>query len=47
MKMMNVVWREEVNPSEYLTKLSQYAGAYTTTTIDKVSEVNHLLKEKD
>jgi len=46
-EIMNVVWRGEVNPSEDLTKLSQYAGAYTTTTIDKASEVSHLLKEKD
>lgn len=47
MEMMNVVWREEINPSEDLTKLFQYAGAYTVTTIDKVSEVNPLLKDKD
>ena len=45
---MNVVWKDsEVNPSEDLTKLSQYAGAYTTTTIDKASEVNQMIKEKD
>ena len=44
---MNVVWKDsEVNPSEDLTKLSQYAGAYTTTMIDKASEVNQLIKEK-
>lgn len=44
--MMNIVWREEVNPSEDLTKLSQYVGAYTTTTIDKASEVSHPMREK-
>jgi len=45
-EMMNVVWKAEVNPSEDLTKLSQYARAYTTVTMDKASEVSHLLKEK-
>ena len=45
--MANVVWKEEFNPSEDLTKLSQYAGAYSVTTIDKASEVSNLLKEKD
>ena len=45
---MNVVWKDsEVNPSEDLTKLSQYVGAYTTTTMDKASEVSQLIKEKD
>jgi len=44
MEITNVVWREEVNPSEYLTKLSQYAGAYTTATMDKASEVSNFLK---
>lgn len=46
MEMMNVVRREEINPSEDLTKLSQYVRAYIMTTIDKVSKVNHLLQEK-
>lgn len=46
-EMMNVVWREEVNPSKDLTKISQYAGAYTMTIMDKASEVSNLLKEKD
>ena len=44
---MNVVWKDsEVNPLKDLTKLSQYAGAYTAATIDKASEVSHLMKEK-
>jgi len=47
MEITNVVWREEVNPSEDLTKLSQYAKAYTTATMDKASKVSNLLKEKD
>jgi len=39
--------RSKVNPSEDLTKLSQYAGAYTATTMDKASEVSQLIKEND
>ena len=30
-----------------MTKLSQYAGAYTVATIDKASKVSQLMKEKD
>jgi len=44
---MNVIWKDsEVNPSKDLTKLSQYAGAYTTAIIDKATKVNLLIKEK-
>ena len=43
----NVVWKEEFDPSNDLTKLSQYAGAYSAATIDKASEVSNLLKGKD
>lgn len=46
-EMANVVWKEEFNPSDDLTKLSQYAGAYSTATMDKASEVINLLKEID
>ena len=46
-EMANVVWKEEFNPSDDLTKLSQYAGAYSAVTIDKASEVSLLLKTKD
>jgi len=46
-EMANVVWKEEFNPSEDVTKLSQYAGAYSVATMDKASEVSNLLKEKD
>jgi len=42
-----VVWKEEFDPSDDLTKLSQYAGAYSAATIDKASEVSNLLKGKD
>ena len=45
--MANVVWKEEFNPSEDLTKLSQYARAYSAATMDKASKVSNLLKEKD
>ena len=45
--MANVVWKEELNPFDDLTKLSQYAGAYLAATMDKASEVSSLLKEKD
>ena len=43
----NVVWKEEFNPSDDLTKLSQFAGAYSAATIDKASKVSSLLKTKD
>ena len=46
-EIMNMVWKAEVNPSEDLTKLSQYVGSYTAATMDKASEVNHLMREKD
>lgn len=36
-----------MDPSKDLTKLSQYAGAYSTATIDKASEVTQLIKQKD
>jgi len=45
-KLANVVWKEELNPSDDLTKLSQYAKAYSVVTMDKASEVSSLLKEK-
>ena len=31
----------------HLTKLSQFAGAYATTTIDKSTEVKILLKQRE
>lgn len=42
----NVLWKEEFDPSDDLTKLSQYAGDYSAATIDKASEVSSLLKTK-
>jgi len=47
MEITNVVWREEVNSSEDLIKLSQYVGAYMSATMDKASKVGNFLKEKD
>lgn len=33
---MEIVWKDlPMDPSENITKLSQYAGAYATTTIEK------------
>jgi len=43
----NIVWKEEFDPSDDLTNLSQYAGVYSAATMDKESEVSNLLKEKD
>ena len=36
-----------MNPSEDLTKLSQYAGAYSAATVDKAVEVSQLITRKD
>lgn len=47
MEITNVVWRREFNPSDDLTKISQYSGAYTAATMDKALKVSDLLKEKD
>ena len=43
----NVVWKEELDPCDDLTNLSQYAGAYSAALIDKASKVSLLLKTKD
>jgi len=45
---MDVVWKDtSIDPSKNLTKLSQFAGAYASATIDKVEEVINLIKEKE
>ena len=45
---MIFVWKNnEVNPSEDLTRLSQYVGAYSAATIEKASEVTQIMKQKD
>ena len=46
-ELMNIVLKNiEVNPSEDLTKLSQYAGAYSAATIDKATKVTQMIKQK-
>ena len=45
---MDVLWKDpNNNPTENLTKLSQILGVYASATIDKASEVQQLLKEKE
>ena len=45
---MDIVWRDiPFNPAKNLTRLSQFTGAYATTTMDKASEVSTLLREKE
>ena len=47
-EQLDVIWQDPTsNPTENLTKLSQIAGAYASATIDKASEVQQLLKEKE
>jgi len=46
-EIANVVWKEEFSPSDDLTNLSQYVGAYLAATIDKATKVSNLLKEKE
>lgn len=43
-EIANVVWKEEFDPSDDLTKLSEYARAYLAATMDKASEVSNLIK---
>jgi len=41
------LWRAaQVTPAEDLGKLSQYAGAYSSATIDKATKLQQLLWEK-
>ena len=45
---IDIVWKNSpMDPFENVTRMSQFAGAYATTTIDKVIEVQMLLKEKE
>ena len=47
-EFMNIVYKNtEVNPFEDLTKLSQYAGAYSAATVDKAVEVSQMMVQKD
>lgn len=43
----NSVERHPMDRLDNLTKLSQYARSYATSTIDKTIEVQLLLKEKE
>ena len=47
-EQLDVLWQDPTsNSTENLTKLSQNAGAYASVTIDKASEVQQLLKERE
>jgi len=47
-EQLDILWQDPTtNPTENLTKLSQIIGAYAFATIDKASEVQQLLKEKE
>ena len=47
-KQLDILWQDPTtDPTENLTKLSQIAGAYASATIDKASEIQQLLKEKE
>ena len=47
-EQLDVLWQDPtINPTKNLTKLSQIVGAYASATIDKASEVQQLLKEKE
>lgn len=40
-------WDPTIDPTENLTKLSQITGSYASATIDKASEVQQLLKDRE
>jgi hypothetical protein len=43
-----VLWKgTQTTPDEELNRLSQFAGAYASATIDKAAEIQLLMKEKD
>ena len=43
---VDILWKDPLaDPTKHLTKLSQFAGAYATATIDKATEVQYLLKQ--
>jgi len=45
---LDVLWQDlTTDPTENLIRLSQIVGTYAFATIDKVSEVQILLKEKE
>lgn len=47
-ELMDVLWKDSlVDPSTNLTRLSKFAGAYATITIDKETKFQMLLREKE
>jgi len=47
-EQLDILWQDPTtNPTENITKLSQIAGAYASMTIDKASEVQQIIKEKE
>jgi len=47
-EQLDILWQDPTtDPTENLTKLSQIAGDYASVIIDKASEVQQLLKEKE
>ena len=45
---MDVIWKDSpIDPSSNLTRLSQFTGAYATTTMDKETQVQMFLREKE
>ena len=47
-ELLDFLWKDpSTDPSTNLTRLSQVTGAYASATIDKVAEVQLLLKEKE
>ena len=46
--LVDIVWKDTlVNPTEDLTKISQFAGENSNATIDKVAEVKLLLRKRE
>ena len=44
----DILWKySSEDPTENLTKLIQYVGAYATATVDKASEIKALLKQRE
>lgn len=44
---MDVIWKDTtMDPSNNLTKMSQFVGAYAYATIDKVVKVKQLIRKK-
>lgn len=45
---MDIVWKDiPSNPTEKLTKMSQFTGAYATATMDKATKVSIFLRQRE